>query len=141
MDFWSSFKQECLHDPYVIKPLNITEPKVTLDWPTTDYVFVFEMGSLESLKEMAEKMKLAIKLSDKKLTMIELDGEAFERIENSSVQQKILFFGPHFPGVLGEWIHWQGHEVIKTHSLIVLDKNPHLKRETWQHLKLFVGSV
>ncbi len=141
MDFWSTFKQECLHDPYVIRPHIITESVVTIDWPKTDFIFVLETGSLDQFKEMVEKMKLALKLTDKKLTMIELDQDDLDGVLNPHPQQKIIFFGPHYPGVMGEWIHWQGLQIIKTHSLDELDKNPNLKRETWQHLKLFVGSV
>ena len=59
--------------------------------------------------------------------------------QNLNSEKKILFFGTQYPGTLGDWQNWYGHQILKTHSIQHLLENVELKKETWAHLKNYAG--
>ncbi len=137
MEFWQVYQKESLSSPWLIAPQQIENNLQT--WPDQSLLFVIEPTQDPELLEMAQKMRSAIKLTERLLAITEVHPNDLANFKNDVFLKKMIFFGSDYPGLLGEIIHWQGHQVMKTYSLMELQNHPELKKETWSHLKQFAG--
>ena len=134
MDFWQEYNEHCLQSPWVIAP-NGTGVEIE-DVIPSGRAFVFNPSQSDSAYSMMSKMVTALKLDPDQIQLLEDRPELIENIECLNAK-KIVFFGDQFPGAFGEALHWAGHQVVKTHSLEDLLTQPDLKKQTWEHLKMF----
>lgn len=143
MNFWETYNRECLQTPWMIAgegsketaPLqpNVLEPK-------NHKVFIFIKGSDQAQLTMMGKMIHALKFAPDEVSLIELAAADVSSLQWRG-SKKILFFGRDYPGLFGDWMHWQGHEVLQTYSLTDLSHNPGYKKETWAHLQKYAGAL
>ena len=136
MDFWQEFNEQCLQSPWIISP-DGTGVEI-MDFIPSGRAFIFGKNQPDEAFTMMSKMVAALKLDQGQVNLLEADESLMTSLENHNAK-KIVFFGKHFPGAFGEAFHWSGHKVVKTHGLGDLLSQPTLKKETWEHLKLFAG--
>ncbi|MEM7647303.1 MAG: hypothetical protein AAF203_10365 [Pseudomonadota bacterium] len=143
MEFWKVFSEESLQKPWLIsKPGN--EPiemdtRSLIPEPSNARVFVYSPGLNEDHLTMVSKMIFALKWKPEQVELLELSLDQMDGLAQWREEKKIIFFGPSFPGSVGEWMNWQGHQIIKTHDLKTLAEQPPLKRDTWEHLKKYAS--
>ena len=109
-------------------------------FPENFRIFVFPPDIPEELHRMMEKMVFALGCKPDEVSFLSLSEEGLDELENYQGSRNILFFGDQYPGLFGEFIHWSGHKVMKTHGLDLLKSQPELKMQTWEHLKKY-GSM
>jgi DNA polymerase III psi subunit len=137
LDFWSLYMRESLQSPWVILP---EREAVSVEVVEPGQKFVFVTGLLNGDEEaLLAKIVAAVKLTDKQLICLQGDSELVQAIGHWSRAHQILFFGDSFPGNFGMSKSWNGQTICRTHSLASLLNQPDLKRQTWQHLKDWVG--
>ena len=103
--------------------------------PRQERVFFYEKATGDEALELLPKMLKALAWNTKDVACLK-SQESFE-LGQWKQAKKILFFGCNQARPFGEFIYWQGHQVMGTHSLESLVETPDLKKETWAHLKLF----
>ncbi len=154
MDFWSVFFKESLQTPWMWESLQtrvsvntgIPDSQVTLiqrvsqSFSKNFRVFVFPPDISEELHGMMKKMVFGLGYKSDEVSLLGLSVEGLDGLENCQKSGRVLFFGDQYPGLFGEFVHWSGHKIIKTHGLDLLKSQPELKKETWEHLKKY-GSV
>lgn len=128
--------KESLQSPWVVKQISDTPVGDSFDF-ATERVFVILPGVSQEGYTMLEKMVAALKYQKDQVQLVEASVEKIDGLAEDSVSRKVLFFGADLPGRFGQALHWAGHQIIQTHGIESLQNNPALKKETWEHLKLF----
>ncbi len=134
MDFWSQYITESLQSPWFIKTESEASQPVL-----QKRIFVVSDELPDEAFTMLGRMIAALKYGPEEVTVLSDGPDDVETLEALDESRWILFFGEEFPGRFGETLHWAGHQVIQTHGLQSLLRNPDLKKQTWQHLKNFAS--
>lgn len=88
---------------------------------------------------MLQKMIKALHWKEGKDIVIVADSEKlWSEVPLWSEARALLIFDRHEgPGGWGQLKNWEGHQLMRTHSLKSMQEKPELKRETWKHLQEF----
>jgi DNA polymerase III psi subunit len=135
MDFWAAYREECLQNPWVVRPVDDSPEAAAFH----EKVFVYAEELSEATATMLSKMVAALNYQPEQVSLCWGHLQTLEQLQQDSRSLKVVFFGNQFPGTMGEAVHWAGHQVVQTHALETLLHEPSLKKQTWSHLKKFAG--